>query len=288
MAVKGLDLSQYQRGLKISAVKQSGYDFVILRGGYTGYGQNRTKQKDTCFDDFYAQAKGCGMPVGCYWYSCADSAAFGKAEAEFLYNNCLKGRQFEYPIYIDVEEVRWQAKNRRGVTDAIVAFCEYLSRLGYVCGIYASLDWFANKIDTSRLNLYTKWVAAWRSSKPSFSYSHFDLWQNSDSGKVAGFKVDTNEAFKDFPKEIKAAGLNGYKKTGITPAVKPVSKPAETKPAKETAKKETAKKKKTTEQIAKEVIDGKWGNGAERKKKLEAAGYNYSTIQKKVNQLLKK
>ena len=39
--------------------------------------------------------------------------------------------------------------------------------------------------------------------------------------------------------------------------------------------------------IAKEVIDGKWGNGIERKKKLKAAGYNYSEVQKMVNSLLK-
>ena len=43
---------------------------------------------------------------------------------------------------------------------------------------------------------------------------------------------------------------------------------------------------KTTEEIAKEVINGKWGNGDERKKKLEAAGYNYRTIQDKVNELV--
>lgn len=46
--------------------------------------------------------------------------------------------------------------------------------------------------------------------------------------------------------------------------------------------------KKSTEEIAREVIKGLWGNGAERKKKLTDAGYNYQTIQKKVNQLLKK
>lgn len=46
--------------------------------------------------------------------------------------------------------------------------------------------------------------------------------------------------------------------------------------------------KKSTEEIAREVIKGLWGNGAERKKRLTDAGYNYSTIQKKVNQLLKK
>lgn len=45
--------------------------------------------------------------------------------------------------------------------------------------------------------------------------------------------------------------------------------------------------KKSIEVIAKEVIAGKWGNGSDRKKKLEAAGYNYNTVQKKVNQLMK-
>lgn len=46
-------------------------------------------------------------------------------------------------------------------------------------------------------------------------------------------------------------------------------------------------KKKTTEQIAKEVIKGLWGNGTTRKKRLTEAGYDYSTVQKYVNKLLK-
>lgn len=38
--------------------------------------------------------------------------------------------------------------------------------------------------------------------------------------------------------------------------------------------------------IAKEVIDGKWGNGTSRKQRLTSAGYNYDEVQKKVNTLL--
>ena len=44
--------------------------------------------------------------------------------------------------------------------------------------------------------------------------------------------------------------------------------------------------KKTVDDIAREVIQGKWGNGAERKKRLEAAGYSYAEVQAKVNKLL--
>lgn len=43
--------------------------------------------------------------------------------------------------------------------------------------------------------------------------------------------------------------------------------------------------KKSIEEIASEVIAGKWGNGSERKCRLEAAGYNYSEVQRKVNEL---
>lgn len=45
--------------------------------------------------------------------------------------------------------------------------------------------------------------------------------------------------------------------------------------------------KKSIDTIAKEVIAGKWGNGNDRKKKLTAAGYDYSAVQKRVNALLK-
>lgn len=44
--------------------------------------------------------------------------------------------------------------------------------------------------------------------------------------------------------------------------------------------------KKSVEEIAKEVILGKWGNGEERKKKLTAAGYDPDEVQKMVNKLL--
>ena len=49
----------------------------------------------------------------------------------------------------------------------------------------------------------------------------------------------------------------------------------------------TAPAKKSVDEIAREVIAGKWGNGATRKQKLAAAGYDYSTVQKRVNELLK-
>ena len=39
-------------------------------------------------------------------------------------------------------------------------------------------------------------------------------------------------------------------------------------------------------QIAKEVIEGDWGNGEERRERLESAGYDYESVQERVNEML--
>lgn len=44
---------------------------------------------------------------------------------------------------------------------------------------------------------------------------------------------------------------------------------------------------KTIDQLAREVIDGKWGTGEDRKKRLINAGYDYQAIQRRVNEILK-
>jgi hypothetical protein len=112
-----------------------------------------------------------------------------------------------------------------------------------------------------KLDKYTKWVANWRSSKPSFSYSHFDMWQYSSEGIVSGVRIDQNYAYIDFPHLIQSNGYNGYEKQ--------------------------AQAKKTVAELAKEVIDGKWGAGEERKNRLTNAGYDYYKVQVKVNEILK-
>ena len=43
---------------------------------------------------------------------------------------------------------------------------------------------------------------------------------------------------------------------------------------------------KSNEELANEVIAGKWGNGSDRRARLEAAGYNYNEVQSIVNQKL--
>lgn len=217
--IKGADISYYQAGLKLSDMKKAGYEFVILRGGFTSQ-SNRITYKDTKFENFYKQAKAANIPIGVYYYSTATNRQEGIAEANFLYNNCLKKKKFEMPIYIDVEDPKWQLGKKHGVTEAIIGFCETLENKDFYVGVYASLTWFNNQIETSRLQKYTKWVASWSNSKPNFKWGGFDLWQYSDKGKVGRYTVDSDIAFQDFPTIIKKAKLNGYGKTSSVYIVK--------------------------------------------------------------------
>lgn len=268
MERKGLDISSYQKGISFDAIKNSGMEFLILRAGFTGWGTGVSFNKDNCFENFYNQAKSRGIPVGTYWYSCANTYDKGVNEAKYMYENCLKGKQFEYPIYIDVEEPRHQSNNKTGVTQAIIGFCEYLENKGYYVGIYASdISGFKEKMNIGDLKAYDKWVAKY-GSKPAYT-TNYGLWQYTSSGRINGYKdkLDMNIAYTDYPTIIKNAGLNGYNKgTNNTPAPKPVTK--------------------SIDELAKEVIDGKWGNGEERKTRLTKAGYDYNKVQAKVNELV--
>lgn len=54
------------------------------------------------------------------------------------------------------------------------------------------------------------------------------------------------------------------------------------------AEPETPAETPTIDELAQQVLDRKWGNGTERKKRLEAAGYDYEAVQKRVNELVAK
>ena len=255
--MKGLDISSYQNGINFNQIKDAGVQFLILRAGFTGVNYN----KDSCFENFYKQAKQVGIPVGAYWYSCANNYEKGVAEAKFMYENCLKGKQFEFPIYIDVEEDRHQRVGKTYVTSAIKGFCETLEKLGYYVGIYANLNYFNNYINTPALNMYDKWFAYWKNNlnKPSFPYGAYGLWQNSSDGYVAGQRVDTNIAYKDYPTIIKNAKLNGFTDKMYINELDKYS----------------------DEELAKMVWQGKYGDDEERKIQL---GDRYNAVQNLVNQ----
>lgn len=231
--MKGIDISKYQAGIDLNNIKNNGYDFVIIRAGYTGWGDGESKAKDPNFEEFYSKAKSAGLGVGAYYFTIATSYQEGVDEANWLYNNCLKGKQFDYPIYIDVEDdtggkqyLRKAGKD--ATTQGIKGFCETMENLGYYVGIYASdISGFKDMMNIDELKDYDKWVARY-GKKPEY-VTEYGMWQTTSSGKVNGYNgnLDLNEAYKDYPSIIKSNGLNGYSKDGTSSNIHQINSSAD-------------------------------------------------------------
>ena len=201
----GIDVSKHQGVIDWSKVKT---DFAILRAGFGRY----TSQKDPQFERNYAGAKAAGIPVGAYWYSYAKSAEEAREEAKACLQ-VLKGKQFEFPIYFDIEDSTQGNLGKAVLTAMCEAFCDTLEKAGYFAGVYASTYWFTSKIDHAHLaGKYTIWLADYRAGYNKTLKR--DMHQYTSNGHVAGIsgRVDRNTCTRDFPGTIKKAGLNGFGK----------------------------------------------------------------------------
>lgn len=255
MSLKGIDISSWQKGVNFVNVKNSGIDFVIIRSSFGWFNRD---------NEFKNHVKGCeavGLPYGLYHYSYALNLDQAKTEAEGLIK-LAKSCNPTYPIVLDMEDADgYKKKSGFPSKETLVQICEYicdqLEKAGFYAMIYASKSWFDTYLNDARLNRFDKWLAHWYIEKPSMDCG---IWQYTDKGKVDGISgnVDMNYAYKDYPAIIKGMSQ-------ATP--KPAPKPA-----------------KTVDELADEVIAGKWGEGEERKNNLTKAGYDYYVVQNRVNE----
>jgi LysM repeat protein len=260
MKVFGIDISTWQKGYPYDAANSEGVKFAILRAGYS-------QTKDNQFETHYANAKRLGWGVGAYWYMYATTVDAAKVEAR-AFLKAIKGKQFDYPVYLDIEDKTVRATGKTNCNNMIKAFGEIIEGAGYYFGVYTNLDWYRNVISGTELNKkYDWWIACWSTGAPTGV--NYGLWQFGGEtnyirgNKVAGVVTDQNYAVKDYPSLIKGLGLNGYGNGEI------IDKPD-----------------KTIDELANEVIQGLWGNGQDRKDRLTNAGYDYSAVQKRVNEIL--
>ncbi len=209
----GIDVSEWQGNIDWNKVKAAGVDFAILRGWCYG--------KDSKFEQYYAGAKAAGIPVGvyCYTYGLTESAIVG--EMNSLINNCLKGKQFEFPIYVDMECTSYQGNsgwvngydiNSKATNANLMdAACRTLENAGYYAGMYTYTSFIQSYLDVSWLkDKYTMWIADYRTT---CGYNGpYEMWQYSSTGSVNGISgnVDMNHGYLNFEPIIKSIGLNGY------------------------------------------------------------------------------
>jgi GH25 family lysozyme M1 (1,4-beta-N-acetylmuramidase) len=213
---KGIDISYCQTKVDWSKVTA---EFVIARAGYG----KLASQKDAMFESHYSGAKSRGIPIGAYWYSYAMDEASARAEADACIA-VLKGKQFEYPIFYDVEEQKQFALGKTKVSAIIRAFLERLESAGYWVGLYGSYSSLTTYTDEDIRKRYSIWLAHWDVQKSPYTGS-YGVWQYS-VGNAAGVTgaCDLDYSYVDYPAQIKAKGLNGYGKQPKPPEPTPAKK----------------------------------------------------------------
>ena len=242
----GIDISAWQGDIDLAPYKNQ---FVIIRAGY---GKNNVDAKAVRNMDLCEKL---GIPYGVYWYSYACSVDDAKAEAK----KCLeviKGRNIKVGVWFDMEDADNYKRQRGALNKALIstmcyAFCEIVEDAGYYAGIYSSLSWFDDLI--VNCDRFDKWVAAWGPNNGQLT---------NDTSGMGSLHQYTS---KPLDKDVMYVPLSRFDVSH-----KQVFVP----------------EKKSIDELAREVIDGKWGNGLVRKARLVAAGYNYEAVQRRVNELM--
>lgn len=255
MAMQGIDISSWQADLDLSKVP---CDFAIIKATQgVGY------VSPSC-DVHVQQAISLGKPFGFYHYVDGSGA---QAEADFFVDNCANYFGKGIPC-IDWESIQNSAWGNVYYLKNLVQ--RVIDRTGVKPLIYASASFFpwdvAQSLDCGA------WVAQYADMN-STGYQDAPwnegayacaIRQYSSCGRLPGYSgnLDLDKAYMDADAWAKYVGAANASAPAPAPA------------------------KKSNEQIADEVIAGKWGNGDDRRNRLASAGYDYDAVQSIVNSKL--
>ena len=255
--LKGVDISHWQSDFNAF----NSVDFAIIKAtegvGYT----------DPAFYDLYSRAKASGKLLGVYHFARPDLNNTAVAEADWFVK-VIRPYVKEAILVLD-----WESGYLGNVAWAKAFLDRVKEQTGIKAILYASRSPI-NSFDWSSVANadYGLWVAdygantGYEGTKPAVKWWPFYiLWQYTSKGRVSGYNanVDLNNFYGDAEVWRKYA-------TSSSTTTKPAPAPV----------------KKTNEELANEVLEGKWDNGEARKKKLTEAGYDYQAVQDLVNKKL--
>ena len=249
IVARGIDISKWNHKVDSSgnfipldwvSLKEAGVDYVILKIGSTPREDGTLGGLEPTFEMDYEGAKAAGIDVGVYYFTYASSVSEIKKDAEYILG-LLKGKHFEYPIYLDLENSPSEGYMPSEIaspilTEMCLTFFSMLQKEGYYTGLYVNNEFLFNILQTENMiDLFEIWYARY----PTLDYyewsandtetfiwntqsygPHLGMWQYSMTGILSPIStdVDFNYAYKDYPALIKLNGFNGYS-SGDLPSV---------------------------------------------------------------------
>lgn len=232
-----------------------GFDGVIIKATEgTGY-------VDPKCDAHYQRAKEHGKLLGVYHYARPDLGTTAEDEAQYFVDN-IKGYIKEAILVLDWESAnKWDVNWAKRWLDKVYQLTGVKPLIYMSSSVTFAYDW-SSVVAAD----YGLWVANYGNNDGSdHGCPEVGYWGVVAMHQFTSNPIDKDNFFGDANAWKAYAGASGS-----VPAPAPAPKPA----------------KKSNEQIADEVIDGKWGNGQDRKNRLIAAGYDYQAVQDIVNKRL--
>lgn len=194
MEIKGIDVSKWQGTIDWRAVAGDGVKFAMIRAAYGSTSGRITI--DPRFAENVRGAIAAGIHVGVYLYSYAKTVEAARLEAQNLVAALSTSReQITYPVAYDLEDESQRNLGRVRNGEMVRAFCDVVRSAGFRPMLYASKSWLDSYIDVPED--VPVWAARWGVSAPGVAC---EMWQYSDSGRVAGItgNVDLNISYKDY------------------------------------------------------------------------------------------
>jgi len=182
--VRGIDISAHNGIVDFEALSADSIDFVIIKA------TEGATFKDRAFDDNMRMVRRSSLAVGVYHFFRFDSPGHMQA-LNFL--NCIRGRDFDMPLVIDVEE--WGNPSDVStdvVLDRLSEMADYIVARGYRVMIYTNKDGYA-RFFNNRPGRFPLWICSFTNPPGP---SEWQLWQYSHRGGVDG--VDGNVDMNTF------------------------------------------------------------------------------------------
>ena len=208
-----MDVSRWQDNIDWNKVKASGkVDGVMLKTVSTNRKLSKRKDGlyiDPTFERNYSECKRLGIPCGVYYYTYATDKQMADAELALL-KTALTGKTFELPVSVDVEDNKIKKVSTQELTDLAAYALGTIERWGFYALLYVGLYFAQTELymGGAALKKYDVWLAAYRDTKPTPSWS-FGMWQYTSTASVPGVSgnVDLSHAYKDYAKIIAQKGL---------------------------------------------------------------------------------
>ena len=190
--MKIIDISEHNGSIDFAKVKEDGIKGVIIRIGWIGNKQNHTIDKK--FEEYYSKANYYGLKIGFYVYSYCKTVETLRQGTNWVLDK-IENKKFSLPVFLDLEDSTIKDCGKENLTKQAVQFCKIINNSGFKSGVYASKDWFLNKLDINQLLDYKIWLAEWNGKENHTLGYKVDLWQYTSNGKVNGInsRVDMNK-----------------------------------------------------------------------------------------------